>query len=88
MTIQRTFFSVGQALFCRERVDSRTIIYDCGGQTIRKVCNVIDREYPDKGNKATIDALFISHLMPRDLMPRGRSAASEINNGVILHIPN
>lgn len=58
--IERTFFSVGQALFCREKVNNRTIIYDCGGQTRAIVERVIDKEYP-VGNTAVIDALFISH---------------------------
>ena len=58
--IERTFFSVGQALFCREQVDNRTIMYDCGGQTRTKVETVIDTEYP-VGNTSVIDALFISH---------------------------
>ena len=58
--INRTFFSVGQALFCREQVDNRTIMYDCGGQTEAIVKCVIDAEYP-VGNASVIDALFISH---------------------------
>lgn len=58
--IERTFFSVGQALFCRERVDNRTIMYDCGGQTEAIVKSVIDAEYP-AGNNSVVDALFISH---------------------------
>lgn len=58
--INRTFFSVGQALFCREQVDNRTIMYDCGGQTEAVVKRVIDAEYP-VGNASVIDALFISH---------------------------
>lgn len=58
--IERTFFSVGQALFCREQVDNRIIMYDCGGQTRLIVEKVIDTEYP-VGNTSVIDALFISH---------------------------
>ncbi len=60
MSIERTFFSVGQALFCREKVNNRTVMYDCGGQTEAIVKNVIDAEYP-AGNTDVIDALFISH---------------------------
>ena len=60
MSIERTFFSVGQALFCREKVNNRTIIYDCGGQTEAIVNGVIDTEYPG-GNTSVIDALYISH---------------------------
>lgn len=61
--IERTFFSVGQALFCREKVNGRTIIYDCGGQKEEIVKAAIDRAYPEKdqGKKEKIDALFISH---------------------------
>lgn len=58
--IERTFYSVGQALFCRETVNNRTIVYDCGGQTKPIVKRVIFSEYPHKG-ASTIDALFISH---------------------------
>ena len=58
--IERTFFSVGQALFCREKVNKRTIIYDCGGQTMSIVEKVINEEYP-QGGTSVIDALFISH---------------------------
>lgn len=58
--INRTFFLVGQALFCREQVDNRIIMYDCGGQTETIVKRVIDAEYPE-GNASVIDALFISH---------------------------
>lgn len=60
MSIERTFFSVGQALFCREKVNNRTIIYDCGGQTVAIVYRVINAEYPG-GNTSVIDALYISH---------------------------
>ena len=58
--IERTFFRVGQALFCRERVNNRTIIYDCGGQTEDIVKQVIDAEYPAR-NTSVVDALYISH---------------------------
>jgi len=60
MSIERTFFSVGQALFCREKVNNRTVMYDCGGQTEAIVIGVIDTEYP-VGNTDVIDALYISH---------------------------
>ena len=58
--IERNFFSVGQALFCREKVNNRTVMYDCGGQTEAIIKNVIDAEYPAR-NTEVIDALFISH---------------------------
>lgn len=55
--IERTFFSVGQALFCRGQVDNRTIIYDCESQTEAIVKSVIDAEYP-VGNNSVIGAFI------------------------------
>lgn len=30
--VERTFYNVGQALFCKEQVDTFSIVYDCGGE--------------------------------------------------------
>lgn len=56
--VRRTFFNVGQALFCLEEVDDIVIVYDCGGQNIPKIKKAIVRSHLAG---RVINAVFISH---------------------------
>lgn len=60
MMVKRCFYNVGKALFCREQVGNCNIIYDCGGQKLSLVEEVINECFI-KENVHKIDALFISH---------------------------
>lgn len=60
MMVKRYFYNVGKALFCREQVGNCNIIYDCGGQKLSMVEEVINECFI-KEDVHKIDALFISH---------------------------
>lgn len=53
-----TFHQVGQGLFASEKYGGQTIVYDCGGESIKIVNEAIDFGLPETPD---IDILFISH---------------------------
>lgn len=56
--VERTFYNVGQALFCKEQVENFSIVYDCGGENEGIIRDAIHRAFK-RGD--CIDMLFLSH---------------------------
>ena len=58
LNVRRTFYNVGQALFCKEQVENISIVYDCGGENESIIQDAIHRAFKRGDN---IDMLFLSH---------------------------